>query len=207
MYRLDGELIAIGFLDILPECVSSVYFVYGEKWEWASFGKLSAMRETSLAREIHEAGVEEMKYLYMGFYVHSCPKMRYKGEYSPSSLLDPESYIWHPLDIWKPLLDKHRYTSVSFPERSLGATTDDQPDGSNSEDEDDNDYPLELVYKTFPGSLWDKVMIVSNISNGECFIVPAPEWKHWNTEIYKKKIVSMVEAVGVDLAKEIILNA
>ena len=65
------------------------------------------MREVALAREIREAGVSEMGYLYMGsypsvlsslffftihhqgFYIHSCQKMRYKGEYSPSYLADP----------------------------------------------------------------------------------------------------------------------
>lgn len=30
----------------------------------------------------------------MGFYIHSCPKMRYKGKLSPSFLLCPETYNW-----------------------------------------------------------------------------------------------------------------
>lgn len=40
LYRLDGELIAIAVLDILPHCVSSVYFMYDKKWERFSFGKV-----------------------------------------------------------------------------------------------------------------------------------------------------------------------
>jgi len=40
MYRLDGELIAVGVLDILPGCVSSVYFMYNPKWEKYSLGKV-----------------------------------------------------------------------------------------------------------------------------------------------------------------------
>lgn len=40
MYRLDGELIAVGVLDILPGCVSSVYFMYNAKWEKYSLGKV-----------------------------------------------------------------------------------------------------------------------------------------------------------------------
>ena len=27
-YRLDGELVAIGVLDLLPRCVSAIYFMY-----------------------------------------------------------------------------------------------------------------------------------------------------------------------------------
>lgn len=63
------------------------------------------MREAALAREMREAGAPEVGYLYMGepslcdagrtnsniqgFYIHSCQKMRYKGDYSPSYLADP----------------------------------------------------------------------------------------------------------------------
>ena len=53
-------------IDILPHCVSSVYFMYDSKWERFSLGKLSALREISLAREIRQAGPTEMGFLYMG---------------------------------------------------------------------------------------------------------------------------------------------
>lgn len=26
----------------------------------------------------------DLQYYYMGYYIHSCPKMRYKADYSPS---------------------------------------------------------------------------------------------------------------------------
>jgi hypothetical protein len=40
IYRVDGELVAMGVIDILPTCVSSVYFMYSPKWAWATFGKV-----------------------------------------------------------------------------------------------------------------------------------------------------------------------
>ena len=40
LYRLDGELIAMGVIDVLPNCVSSVYFMYEKKWERHSLGKV-----------------------------------------------------------------------------------------------------------------------------------------------------------------------
>ncbi|KAI0939731.1 hypothetical protein AcW1_004663 [Taiwanofungus camphoratus] len=119
LYRLDDELIAMGVLDILPNCVSSVYFMYEKKWEKFSMGKLSALRETSLAKEIHDAGVTDMGSLYMGFYIHSCPKMRYKGDYAPSYLADPEDYTWFPVEECRPLLDKFRYVSFAHPEHNI----------------------------------------------------------------------------------------
>ncbi|KAG8806142.1 Arginyl-tRNA--protein transferase 1, partial [Serendipita sp. 401] len=88
LYRIDGELAAMSVIDILPNCVSGVYFVYGHKWEKCQLGKLSVLREAALAREFYAAGLKELKWVYLGFYIHSCQKMRYKGDYSPSYLLD-----------------------------------------------------------------------------------------------------------------------
>lgn len=50
-YRLDGKLVAIGVLDLLPQCVSGVYFLYHEDVSAWNFGKLSALREAALALE------------------------------------------------------------------------------------------------------------------------------------------------------------
>ncbi|KAI0776001.1 arginine-tRNA-protein transferase [Trametes elegans] len=119
LYRLDGELVAMGVIDILPDCVSSVYFMYEKKWEKFSLGKLSALREASLAKEIHDAGVQRMQYLYMGFYIYSCAKMRYKGDYAPSYLNDPEEYSWFPLEKCRPMLEQYHYACFAHPEHSL----------------------------------------------------------------------------------------
>lgn len=65
---MDDELIGISVIDILPYCISSVYFIWHPEWAWASLGKLSAMHEVALGLEMNNAGVENMKYLYMGTY-------------------------------------------------------------------------------------------------------------------------------------------
>jgi arginine-tRNA-protein transferase len=91
-YRLDGKLVAIGVLDLLPDCVSSVYFLYHESIHKFSPGKLGALYEIALAAE------EGYRWWYPGFYIHSCPKMRYKLDYLPQEILDPVSAQWDPLD-------------------------------------------------------------------------------------------------------------
>lgn len=107
-YRLDGRLIAMGVLDLLPHCVSGVYMLYHSDHEKWQFGKLSALREAALAIE---GGYQ---YYYMGYYIHTCTKMRYKGDYKPQYVLDPESYDWNPLEgELKGLLDKKTYVSLS----------------------------------------------------------------------------------------------
>ena len=37
------------------------------------------------------------RYYYLGYYIHSCHKMRYKGDYKPSQLLCHETGAWVPL--------------------------------------------------------------------------------------------------------------
>ncbi|CAG8470813.1 4107_t:CDS:2 [Ambispora leptoticha] len=89
LYYLDDKLIAVAVLDILPKCVSSVYFMYDTDYSFLGLGKYSALREISLCKELHAAGYTELEWYYMGFYIHFCQKMRYKGQYQPSDLLDP----------------------------------------------------------------------------------------------------------------------
>ncbi|KLO19830.1 hypothetical protein SCHPADRAFT_898403 [Schizopora paradoxa] len=119
LYHLDGKLIAMSILDILPFCVASTYFIYDTAYERFSLGTLSALREAALVKEIQEHGAMEMKYLYMGYYVPASRKMRYKGDFSPSYLLDPEQYSWHLLKPLVPMFDKYRYVSFANPVHSL----------------------------------------------------------------------------------------
>jgi arginine-tRNA-protein transferase len=106
MYRLDGRLIAMGVLDLLPQAISGVYFIYHSDFEKWSFGKLSALREAALAVE------GEYVYYYMGYYIHSCNKMRYKGDYKPY-VLDFDTMQWNLLDDeMRRLMDKRAWVSL-----------------------------------------------------------------------------------------------
>lgn len=43
-YWLDGRLIAVGVLDILPKCVSSVYFFYDPDFSHLTLGTYGSLR-------------------------------------------------------------------------------------------------------------------------------------------------------------------
>lgn len=89
-YLIDGKIVCVGVLDILPHCVSSVYFYYDPDYSFLSLGTLSSLFEISYVRKLSSAWNPELYYYYMGFYIHSCPKMRYKSQYHPSFLLCPK---------------------------------------------------------------------------------------------------------------------
>ncbi|KAL8953893.1 MAG: hypothetical protein Q9222_000267 [Ikaeria aurantiellina] len=132
-YRLGGQLVAMAVLDLLPDCVSSVYLIYHRDVQDWYFGKLSALREISMALE------GGYRYYYMGFYIHSCSKMRYKNQYQPSYLLDPETYAWNALDEdHLARLSARKYVSMSvecqysLPARALTNIDDVQVEGTDA---------------------------------------------------------------------------
>ncbi|XP_076599620.1 arginyl-tRNA--protein transferase 1 isoform X1 [Chaetodon auriga] len=107
-YWLDGRIVAVGVIDILPTCVSSVYLYYHPDFASLSLGSYSALREIAFTRQLHKQS-PKLSYYYLGFYIHSCPKMRYKGQYRPSDLLCPETFVWVPIERCVPLLENSRY--------------------------------------------------------------------------------------------------
>ncbi|XP_072480614.1 arginyl-tRNA--protein transferase 1 isoform X5 [Notamacropus eugenii] len=107
-YWLDGKIIAVGVIDVLPYCVSSVYLYYDPDYSFLSLGVYSALREIAFTRQLHEK-TSQLSYYYMGFYIHSCPKMKYKGQYRPSDLLCPETYVWVPIEQCLPALENSKY--------------------------------------------------------------------------------------------------
>ncbi|XP_031630480.1 arginyl-tRNA--protein transferase 1 isoform X1 [Contarinia nasturtii] len=113
-YWLDDQLIAVGVIDILPKCVSSVYFFYDPDFSFLTLGTYGTLREVQFVRELCDTRPELSAY-YMGFYIHSCPKMRYKGKLQPSYLLCPEIYTWHLLDAdLLKLLDETKYSRFNL---------------------------------------------------------------------------------------------
>ncbi|EFJ50120.1 hypothetical protein VOLCADRAFT_104070 [Volvox carteri f. nagariensis] len=101
-YWLDGKLIAVGVVDVLPRCLSSVYFFWDTSLASLALGRFSALQASEaegsrgeilwVQRQIPTS--PDLHYYYMGFYIHTCPKMRYKAEYRTSDLLCPVRKVW-----------------------------------------------------------------------------------------------------------------
>ncbi|XP_056617011.1 arginyl-tRNA--protein transferase 1 isoform X2 [Triplophysa dalaica] len=111
-YWLDGRIVAVGVLDILPSCVSSVYLYYHPDFSSLSLGTYSALSEIAFTKQLQKQS-PKLAYYYLGFYVHSCPKMRYKGQYRPSDLLCPETYVWVSIERCLPHLDTSAYSRLN----------------------------------------------------------------------------------------------
>ncbi|XP_016004575.1 arginyl-tRNA--protein transferase 1 isoform X2 [Rousettus aegyptiacus] len=126
-YWLDGKIIAVGVIDILPYCVSSVYLYYDPDYSFLSLGVYSALREIAFTRQLHEK-TSQLSYYYMGFYIHSCPKMKYKGHYRPSDLLCPETYVWVPIEQCLPSLENSKYCRFNQDPEAVDEGRSKEPD-------------------------------------------------------------------------------
>ena len=130
-YFIDDELVAVGVCDILPTCLSSVYFFSDPDLQKLELGKFSALYEIDWVKQKHETN-ENFKYYYMGYYIHDCVKMKYKGEYKPSELRCPTTGKWVLLDDKKTL---ERLNAHSF---KLYHNEEEEEEEEEEEDEEDD---------------------------------------------------------------------
>lgn len=128
-----GRLIAVGVLDLLPNCVSSVYLFYDPDFGHWELGKVSALNEIALARRLHRKTLPSVQWYYMGrcapltlgYYIHTCPKMRYKAGYAPSEILDTATNEWSAYSEIVDRLDqgyRHSFQSAAPPPVCLPVT-------------------------------------------------------------------------------------
>ena len=111
-YYLDGRLIMVGVVDILPQYVSSKYLYYDTFYAHLKLGVVSALNEIALTRRLHSTN-QMLRYYIMGYYQHGCQKMRYKGGYAPSYLLCTHTNTYVSIDKCLSKLDMAKYSKFA----------------------------------------------------------------------------------------------
>lgn len=101
-YYLDDKLIAVLVLDFLPSGVSSIYFIWDPDYAHLSLGTLLGLREIAMCNEMG------LGFYYLGYYIHDCPKMRYKAKFG-GEVLDVCNEAYVELDAVIPLLKDGRF--------------------------------------------------------------------------------------------------
>ena len=111
-YWIDNELLMVGVLDILPKGVLCNYLYYDPDKRFLAPGVYSAIREIAFNQELYQRN-PALRYYYMGYYVHDCPKMNYKRHYDSASILCPVTHEYIPLDHARLKLDVDKYCRLS----------------------------------------------------------------------------------------------
>ena len=95
-YRVDGKLLAVEIVDVLPHSVSSMYEIHDPDMKM-DIGTVTALKEIEMIAGLREI-IPQIKYYCLGYYIHSCQKMKYKSFFHPSELLCRQTGNWVPLD-------------------------------------------------------------------------------------------------------------
>ena len=80
-YTLEGKLVGVGVVDVVPEAASSVYFYFDPAHAQRSLGTYSALQEIAFCRDTGR------RWLHLGYWVKDCKAMTYKSRFRPHQLL------------------------------------------------------------------------------------------------------------------------
>jgi len=87
-YYLENKLIAVGYLDISSQGLSSVYFIYDTEYMKYRPGTLSIIKEAQYAESIG------LSYYYLGYYIEANRSMSYKNNFDLNEKLNWETGVW-----------------------------------------------------------------------------------------------------------------
>ncbi|MDP1930675.1 MAG: arginyltransferase [Gammaproteobacteria bacterium] len=76
----DNALVAVCVLDELDHCLSAMYTFFDPELAERSLGVFAILWQIEKTRRLN------LPYLYLGYWIKSCDKMRYKTEYRPLEL-------------------------------------------------------------------------------------------------------------------------
>jgi len=79
-YRVRNRLVGAGWVDVLPDGLSSVYYAFDPAESKRSLGTFSVTQEVAATLE------RGKRWLYLGFYVPGSRKMAYKANFKPHEL-------------------------------------------------------------------------------------------------------------------------
>jgi arginine-tRNA-protein transferase len=88
-YYLGKDLVGVGYVDVLPEGLSAIYFFYEPDERRRSLGTWNVLCV------IDEAARRRLPHVYLGYHVAGCRSLEYKARFVPNETLGPDG-IWRP---------------------------------------------------------------------------------------------------------------
>ena len=88
IHRIDGKIIAVTVIDLLPNSLESVYCYYDPDFSFLDLGVFTVIREIEYMKSFQNLIDKNMAYYSMGEMCQSCQKLKYKGNYIPTEIMD-----------------------------------------------------------------------------------------------------------------------
>jgi len=89
-YYVEDRLIGVGYVDLVPDGLSLIYFYYDPKERDRSLGTWNVL--CGLA----EAARRGIPHVYLGYFVEGCRSLEYKARFTPNEVLEWSSGDWVP---------------------------------------------------------------------------------------------------------------
>jgi arginine-tRNA-protein transferase len=86
-FRLTGRLVAVAVTDQVDDGLSAIYTFYDPDLAHRSLGV------HAILWQIHHARETQRPYVYLGYWIKRCQKMRYKSDYRPLEMRVGERWI------------------------------------------------------------------------------------------------------------------
>jgi len=90
-YAVDGRLVAVGYVDALPDGLSAIYFFYDPGERRRSLGTFNILAILDEARR------RGLPWVYLGYYVEGCRSVEYKSRFMPNEVLGTDG-AWKPFN-------------------------------------------------------------------------------------------------------------
>lgn len=91
-YYLDGRLVGVGYVDVLPAGMSAIYFFYDPEERHRSLGTWNVLCI------LDQAARQRVPHVYLGYYVDGCKSLAYKANFEPNEVLVP-GQGWQPFRV------------------------------------------------------------------------------------------------------------
>ena len=88
IHRIDGKIIAVTVIDLLPNSMESVYCYYDPDYAFLDLGVFTVIREIEYMKSFQNLIDKNLTYYSMGEMCQSCQKLKYKGNYEPTEIMD-----------------------------------------------------------------------------------------------------------------------
>jgi arginyl-tRNA--protein-N-Asp/Glu arginylyltransferase len=79
-YYLGDRLVGVGYVDVLPESLSAIYFFYEPELRDRSLGTWNVLSV------IEQAALSGRPYVYLGYFVAGCESLEYKANFAPNQI-------------------------------------------------------------------------------------------------------------------------
>jgi leucyl-tRNA---protein transferase len=88
-YYVDDHLAGVGYVDVVPEGLSAIYFFYEPELRQRSLGTWNVLCILEAARQ------RRLRYVYLGYFVAGCASLEYKANFQPNEILGTDG-MWRP---------------------------------------------------------------------------------------------------------------